>query len=391
MLSSPSMPHGPLDPLVTWLLAPGSGGATVAELIAQLAGRLAAAGLPVARASLSVPTLHPELYGLNITWTEAGGSVVVERDKSLFTQPFYLASPTAKIHAGEDEIRCRLEGDQADLRFPVCRELQAAGSTDYVAMSVPFRDGRRTFVSWATPRPGGFDDEALARLRSIVPALAMRLELASSELAMRSLLELYLGHNAARRVLAGAFRRGDGETIRAAVWSCDLRGFTSLADTRPAAEVVATLDRYFETVCAPIGEAGGEVLKFVGDAVLAIFPAGDEAAACRRALAAAKAAIQGIRRWNEERAEPIRVGVALHLGDVTYGNIGAQRRLDFTVIGAAVNEVCRVEPLCKELSRSLLVTDVFAARVACPDLVPLGTHALRGVAEPRAIFGVEGY
>jgi adenylate cyclase len=212
---------------------------------------------------------------------------------------------------------------------------------------------------------------------------------------MRSLLDVYLGHNAARRVLAGAFRRGGGETIRAAIWSCDLRGFTSMADRLPAAEVVATLDRYFETVCAPIAEGGGEVLKLIGDAVLAIFPispaAGDEAAACRRALAAAKGAIEGIRRWNEAREEPIGVGVALHLGEVTYGNIGAQRRLDFTVIGAAVNEVCRVEPLCKELGRSLLVTDAFAAQVACRDLVALGTRALRGVAEPRALFGIEGY
>jgi adenylate cyclase len=145
-------------------------------------------------------------------------------------------------------------------------------------------------------------------------------------------------------------------------------------------------------VCAPIGAAGGEVLKFVGDAVLAIFPAGDdERDACRRALAAAKEAIAGVRAWSASRPDPIAAGIALHLGDVTYGNIGAQRRLDFTVIGAAVNEVCRIEPLCKELGRALLVTETFAARVACPDLVPLGLRALRGVAEPVAVFGVEGY
>jgi adenylate cyclase len=171
-----------------------------------------------------------------------------------------------------------------------------------------------------------------------------------------------------------------------------MRGFTAMADSRPAAEVVATLDRYFETVCAPIGEAGGEVLKFIGDAVLAIFPAGaDERGACRRALAAAKDAITGVRRWSEGRPDPIRVGIALHLGDVTYGNVGAQRRLDFTVIGAAVNEVCRVEPLCKEVGRDLLVTETFAAHVACPDLVSLGPRVLRGVAEPKVVFGVEGY
>jgi adenylate cyclase len=380
------------DPIVTWLLAPGSGSARPEDLVANLCARLEAEGLPVARASVSLPTLHPELYVCNITWTQGAGCVVAERGVAVLVTPFYLGSPPALIHAGADEIRCRLDGDAPDLRYGVGRDLREAGYTDYVALVVPFRDGRRTFISWATRRPGGFRDGELARLRSLIPVLSLRLELASADHAMRSLLDVYLGHNAARRVLAGAFRRGGGETIRAAIWSCDLRGFTAMADRLPAAEVVATLDRYFETVCAPIAEGGGEVLKFIGDAVLAIFPAGDdEVAACRRALAAAKGAIVGIRRWNEEREEAIGVGVALHVGDVTYGNIGAQRRLDFTVIGAAVNEVCRVEGLCKELGRSLLVTDAFAARVACRDLVALGTRALRGVAEPRAIFGIEGY
>ncbi len=381
------------DSIVTWLLSPSSGAETPEALLAGLAGQLAATGTAVSRSSVSVLTLHPELFVRNIIWTASAGSTVIDRPNEIRSTPFYLESPPARIREGTDEIRCRLEGDTPDLRFNVCRDLHQAGYTDYTAMVVPFRDGRRTFVSWATERPGGFRDEDMARLRALVPALALRLELSSVEYAMRSLLDVYLGHNAARRILAGAFRRGGGETIRAAIWSCDLRGFTAMADRLPAAEVVATLDWYFETVCAPIAEGGGEVLKFIGDAVLAIFPAagGEERGACRRALAAAKGAIAGIRRWNEARPEPIGVGVALHLGDVTYGNVGAQRRLDFTVIGAAVNEVCRVEPLCKDLGRSLLVTDVFAACVDCPDLEALGTRALRGVAEPRAIFGVEGY
>ncbi len=380
------------DAIVHWLLSPASGASTAEELLAGLAGRLCADGIPVVRSSLSLLTLHPELFVRNIVWTEDAGYTVFERGDEIRTTSFYLDSPPAHIHAGADEIRCRLEGDTPDLRFGVCRDLHAAGFTDYVALVVPFRDGRRTFISWATRRPGGLRGDDLSRLRSLVPALALRLELASAEHAMRSLLEVYLGHNAARRILAGAFRRGGGETIRAAIWTCDMRGFTTLADRLPAEVVVATLDRYFETVCGPIAQGGGEVLKFVGDAVLAIFPAdGDDAAACRRALAAAKGALDGLRQWNETRDEPVRVGVGLHLGEVMYGNIGAQRRLDFTVIGAAVNEVSRVEPLCKELGRSLLVTDVFAANVACPDLVSLGPHKLRGVAEPRDIFGVDGY
>ncbi len=376
------------DALIGLLLAPGAA-VGVDAFVTSLAEALVAAGVPVFRCGVSVPTLHPELLLHNVTWTLGARATVAERESALLHTPFYLESPPARIHAGEDEIRCHLEGDAADLRFGVCRDLRALGATDYVALVVPFRDGRRTFVSWATKLPGGFTDDHVEVLRAIVPALSLRLEIVSAELALRSLLDVYLGHNAARRVLAGAFRRGEGETIRAAVWTCDLRGFTTMADTKPVAEVLATLDRYFEIMCAPIGEGGGEVLKFIGDAVLAIFPAGDdERAACRRALAAAKEAITGMRSWSATRGEPIRVGVALHVGNVTYGNVGAQRRLDFTVIGAAVNEVCRVEPLCKDLGRSLLLTDVFAARIQCPDLVDLGPRVLRGVAEPRVVFGV---
>jgi adenylate cyclase len=359
-----------------------------------LAERIVAAGVPVFRCSASIPTLHPELSVLNVTWVEGQDVQSAERETTLLATPFYLDSPPARIHAGEDEVRCPLAGPEADLRFGVCRDVQALGGTDYLALAVPFRDGRRTFVTWATRRPGGFRDEDLAVLRAVVPVLSLRMELASADLSLRSLLEVYLGHNAARRVLAGAFRRGGGETIRAALWTCDLRGFTTMADARPASEVVATLDRYFETVCAPIAAGGGEVLKFVGDAVLAIFPCdGDDSCACRRALEAAKSAIDGVRRYNAERPAdpPIQVGIGLHVGDVTYGNIGAQRRLDFTVIGAAVNEVCRIEPLCKDLGRALLVSGDVASCMPDAGLLPLGTRALRGVAEPRMLYGAPGY
>ena len=382
----------PVESIVAWLLQRGAGTTSADALVTGLADRLVAAGLPVARCSVRAPTLHPELLGTNVTWTLEGGAKVAAGETSLLSTPVYLDSPIARIHAGEDEVRCHLEGDAPDLRFGICHDLRAAGMTDYLALALPFQDGLRTFISWATRRPRGFTSEDLETLRRVVPALSLRLELISAGLALRSLLEVYLGENAAARVLAGAFRRGGGETLRAAIWTCDLRGFTTMADTQPAAEVLATLDRYFETVCAPVCEHGGEVLKFIGDAVLAVFLAeADEAGACRRALAAAKAAVQGVRAWSATLPSPLRVGVALHVGDVTYGNIGAQRRLDFTVIGPAVNEVCRVEPLCKELGRELLVTDAFAALIRCPDLVPLGLRKLRGVAEAKAVFGVEGY
>jgi adenylate cyclase len=379
------------DSVVAWLLD-NEGPRRFDALIAGLGERLVASGVPVFRCSVSIPTLHPELFVRNVTWTIDGGATTADRDAALLTTPFYLDSPVALIVAGEDVVRCRLEGDGADARFGIVRDMKEAGATDYLALAVPFRDGRRTFVSWTTRRPGGFTDEDVRTLRAIVPVLSLRLELLSEALTLESLLEVYLGQNAARRVLAGAFKRGGGETVRAVVWTCDLRGFTKMADAQPPVKVLATLDRYFETVCAPISAAGGEVLKFIGDAVLAVFPvAGDERAVCERALGSAKEAVASVRAWSATRPDPIRVGVALHLGDVTYGNIGAQRRLDFTVIGPAVNEVCRIEPLCKELGRELLVSDTFAARIGDASLVSLGEYALRGVAEPKLVFGIDGY
>jgi adenylate cyclase len=204
----------------------------------------------------------------------------------------------------------------------------------------------------------------------------------------RRLLDVYLGQNAAERVLSGGFRRGSGQLLTAAIWYCDLRGFTSLSDRLPTREVVPLLDRYFETVAGPVVARGGEILKFIGDAVLAVFPTGPEGprSACERALAAAEESLRVV-----ADLRPLSIGVGLHLGEVMYGNIGARERLDFTVIGAAVNEVCRVESLCKELSVPLLMTGRFAEQLAHQGCVPLGLHALKGVAEPQPVFTREAF
>jgi adenylate cyclase len=202
---------------------------------------------------------------------------------------------------------------------------------------------------------------------------------------------VYLGDNAAARVSEGAFVRGTGVPIEAALWFCDMRGFTALADRRPAADVVRVLDRFFEAVAGSIAPHGGEVLKFIGDAVLAIFPVGDDGprGACVRALAAAHEAVAGVASLAAEPDMPeLGLGVALHLGEAMYGNIGASGRLDFTVIGAAVNEVCRVESLCRSLGPILLTKD-FAEH--CHDeVVPRGVHALKGVSTPRELFAPRG-
>ncbi len=383
--------RGAMEPteLASWLLAPATRALDDGALLDGLAQQLIARGVGLWRVVTSVHTKHPEVYVRNVHWSPESGSVVQFRPRDVLELPMFRDSPVAAIYGGAPRIRCRLVGVDADLRYPVCRDLADAGATDYVALPLPFGDGQRSYISFATKQPGGFSDADLAVFQTAVDPMAMHLELRTAQYTTRSLLDVYLGHNAAERVLAGAFRRGTGVSIRAAIWFCDMRGFTTMADRAQPAEVVATLDRFFEAIAGPIALHGGEVLKFIGDAVLAIFPVeqSDPSTVCQRALDAASAAMRGIAALNAERlgAVPLELGIALQLGDVMYGNIGARDRLDFTVIGAAVNEVCRVEALCKSLGTSVLATSVFAD--ACPEApwVRLGKHALKGVSEPQDI------
>jgi len=386
-----------LDTLTAWLLEPESRDLPAEDLVDALGHRLVEAGVPVAWASTSVHTLHPEVTCRRIRWRRDGGAQSSAHAHSLLASNVYADSPIAPIlEEGVDHIRCRLTGPDAALEYPICRDLAGEGLTDYLAQLLRYGGGRRSFISWATDADGGFSDAHLQVLDGIRPLLALRFELESSDFAKRSLLEVYLGGNAAARVMEGAVRRGEGRVIRAAIWYCDLRGFTAMSDRLPPQRVVETLDRYFEAVSYPVVALGGEILKFIGDAMLAIFPVGAEGpgAACELALRAAREAVTSMSRLNDERSAKgeslLGIGVALHLGDVMYGNIGGRERLDFTVIGATVNEVCRVEPLCKPLAVPLLLTQTLAERCPEAEVVSLGRHELRGVGEPQEIFTLAG-
>jgi adenylate cyclase len=280
------------------------------------------------------------------------------------------------------------------LRFPICRDLKAQGGTDYYAQGLRFSNGEVSYVSWATREPGGFSDEALRALDAMAPVLSRRIELESAYHATRSLLEVYLGKNAARRVLAGQFRRGGGELIRAAIWFCDLRGFTSISDQTAPSRVVGILDAYFDSVASVIAAHGGEVLKFIGDAILAIFPLADDTGdACQSALEAAEQALGALEQLNRERANdpPLAIGIALHVGDVMYGNVGSRERRDFTVISSAVNETSRLEGLCKVLKTPLTLSHAFVGAVARADIVDLGEQELKGVSSKLRVFTLERF
>lgn len=343
-------------------------------------------GISVWRASYALMTMHPEVLWRTVQWRRDTGVVVRDQSHDRLETDFYKKSAVAKVRDTKASVRVKLV--PGDLPFPICAELRADGGTDYVVHALPFSNGAVSYISFASDAPGGFSDAQLAFLESALPFLARRIELDSAYYATRALLDVYLGKNAARRVVAGEFKRGQGELIDAAIWFSDMRNFTARSDRTSPAEVIATLDVYFDAVATAIAENGGEVLKFIGDAVLGIFPLGnDPGEACRKALAAADQAFASL----AEASEPIEIGVALHCGQVMYGNVGARDRLDFTVISSSVNEASRLESLTKQLGTSLTFSEVFAKTASVNDAVDLGEHVLKGVKAPLHVLTRAAY
>jgi adenylate cyclase len=371
-----------LADLDRWLVTYDPADSDPVTLLTRFVTGLRDSGIAVFRSSLWLPTAHPELWGTQVIWTEAGVEVA-RRDHGITATPTFLNTPGEVIYKTRKTMRWRLDVPDEQLAYPMLREFKAQGCTDY--MMVPFRSAmdEQPWISLATKAPGGFSDEHVRRIEAACVHMAWKTRLAIAEIATRSLLQVYLGPNAADQVMAGQFRRGRSTAIKAVIWFCDLRGFTALGDRLPAAELVATLDRYFELVAAPIEEHGGEVLKFVGDAVLAVFPcAGQPAKAAAGAWSAARKVLSGL-----DQLAPLKMGIALHVGEVLYGNIGGRSRLDFTVIGPAVNEASRVEALCKELGTPLLVTGAFVDVLGSPEQVrSLGLQTLRGVSRQTELF-----
>jgi adenylate cyclase len=389
-------------PLRSWLTDAGLANMSMAELLDGFCGRLVAAGFPLTRAYLSTATLHPQLWATGATWLR--GSLLeptvigygFERESSWVTSPF-----RHMLDAGLPRLHRRLVGDAARLDFPVLEEFRAEGLTDWLAVFHLFGwklahqevDQLGVIISFATDRPEGWSAEELARIEDLSRPLALAAKASGSFATVRSLLATYLGHDAAERVIAGQVRRGSVERISAFVLYADLRGFTAFAQDAPPEEVIRRLNAYFDCMGEPVKAAGGHILKFLGDGLLAVFAPGDDrAGAAEAALSAAQSILGKIATLNEEERAagrpPLDADIALHEGEVTYGNVGTADRLDFTVIGPAVNEASRLETLCQALGSPLLVSDSFlrAAPSMRARLRSLGEHRLRGVREPREVF-----
>jgi adenylate cyclase len=391
-MNEPATPWSPrFAQLAEWLVRDAGRYGDGRELVAAAAERLIAAGVPLMRLAIHVRTLHPEIQSYLLLWEREAGASLTPRYHGVELEPDFTNSPVYWIHGGAERFRRRLEDPEVAVDFAVLRELKAAGATDYVAVGLSFTDGSNNALTWATDRPGGFSDADLALLEALRPYFALTAEVRSIRRTTERLLEVYLGPDAGRRVLRGEVRRGVGETIAAAVFFADMRDFTLQAAALPGDAVIALLDDYFECVIPPVEAEGGQVLKLIGDGLLAIVPLqGGVRAACRAAFAAAVTALGNLAELNRRRAAqaqpPVRVGITLHLGAVIYGNIGSAHRLDFTVIGQAVNLVSRLQPLCRRLHRSVLFSAEFAEASGL-EAASLGHFELRGIAEPQEVFG----
>jgi adenylate cyclase len=400
-------PHAepPLDP-AAWVTEAGLAGAPELDLLRGFCERAVAAGLPISRAQIIVDTLHPVHEGRVFRWRSNRTGEVVEYGRSSENEevadkwrqsPFYHLTQSDESH-----LRCKLsDGELAP--FPILADLRDEGHSEYMACLHRFAGAGVigemdcVYSSWMSDAPGGFSDAEAETLRRFLPPLALAVKCASLARIAGTLVETYLGRDPGRRVLDGHIARGVADRIRAVVWFSDLQGFTRITDTADPEAIIPLLNDYAEAIISAIHEAGGDVLKLIGDGILAIFKADDPGEACGSALKAERLARRRIAALSGKRAEhgaPVAdATLSLHIGDVLYGNIGSSERLDFTVVGPAVNEASRISVLCRSLERAVLVSSAFADAALPTDrarLVSVGRYALRGVARSQELFTLEG-
>ncbi len=383
-----------------WLIAQALGHVRLDSLFGELGERLVDAGVPLFRCHLAMSTLHPMFDAMGIVWRRGEGTQVTRFRRGSADREDWLKSPS--FHMVENrvtELRARLDDVKERSRFPLWEELAGQGATDYLGMVTTFaedpealvrRDGMIT--SWTTDRAGGFDDQHVRILKHVQPRLGVAVKIATREQTAINVVSAYLGPHAGRRVLDGQIGLGDVETIPAVIWFSDLRDSTALADRLNADAFLDVLNEYFECAAGSVLDHGGEVLRFIGDAVLAIFPIsgpGGPERAARMALAASRDASARMAAVNARRAtegaDAIAFGIGLHFGELLFGNIGVPERIEFSVIGRAANEASRLEGLTKSLGRTLVVSTAFARLVAL-EWESLGRHRLAGVSEESEVF-----
>ncbi|MBI1777728.1 MAG: adenylate/guanylate cyclase domain-containing protein [Proteobacteria bacterium] len=365
------------------------------DMLAELCQRLLGAGLHLWRVAVFVRTLHPEIMARRFVWRLGAGAELADGPFELMERPEYRTSVIVRVVTDGIAIRRRLVDPGCPMDYSVLPELRAEGVTDYLATPLFFSNGEIHLATWTTREPAGFTEAELAALDAILAPLTRVAEIRALRRTAANLLNTYVGRHAGERILAGHIRRGDTEAIHAAIWLSDMRGFTQLADRLPPKALIDLLNRYFDCQVPAICRHGGEVLKFMGDGLLAIFPivsgAGAAGNVCKDAFAAASEARADVARLaaatEDEATRGLRFGLALHLGEVLYGNIGSGERLDFTCIGPAVNLAARLETLAGSLGRSVVASSAFAGAYG-PGLSPLGEFMLAGFSTAETVYGL---
>lgn len=397
------MPHAAIAPknmtqdlreIGDWLLENGQRYSSIVELLDSFAAELLVHKLPIARIRLTTRTLHPELIGQAYTWTQRAASKEMRAAHSTLSSEAYLGSPIQTLIETQQEVHQALhKADLSGLHI-IFSELHQEGYGDYFGVPLFFSDSRPGACVFCSPATVLYSDHELAKLRVVARMLSPYAELFSTHQIAAGLLDTYLGHRTGQKVLNGMVKRGDAEIIRAALWFSDLRNFTQHSEHLTPHDLLAMLNSYFEFVAAAVSARGGEILRFIGDAMLIVFPIelhGDDASACTAALDAALDAFASLatlnhRRHRKQQAQ-IQFGVGLHIGDVIYGNVGAPNRLDFTVMGTSVNRTARLESLTKTIGRQLLMSARFANLIRY-DTKLLGEYPMKGVVGLQPVYGL---
>ncbi len=390
--------------LASWLAKAGLEGRTETALLEGFCRYASTGGLPLARVIVFIDTLHPIHEGRAFRWerekpeatlTEYGRSTEGEAAVRWRSSPFYRM-----LEKGESLTRLLITAE-TEAQYPMFPELRAGSIAEYVAIINRFAEdgviGEMDcfYSSWMTDRPEGFTDEEVHALKRLAPFLGLAIKSASLARIAETLVETYLGRDAGRRVLRGGIARGVADRIKTVLWFSDLRNYTRISDTAPPEEIIPLLNDYAEAIVSAIHQNSGDVLKLIGDGVLAIFPAEERARACAAALDAAGAARAAVVELNARRIEQglpaTEMYLGLHIGEVFYGNIGSKERLDFTVVGPAVNEVSRIAAMCRSVDQPILMSAAFAASVAEERraFASVGRYALRGVGKPQELFTLD--
>lgn len=370
-------------PLIDWLMRGASLSDTPEDFTKALAEKMLEHGIAIQRLSILAWSLHPLIAGKHFIWEKDEDEILTRAPTyEIYDHPAFINSPLRHVSNGLGGVRQRLDDKNPHNSFPIIEDLRAKGATDYVAMPLPFSDGRTNVLTLTCDHPDGFTTENLGLVFECSSVIARFYEVFMQRENAQVLLETYVGKRTGARVLGGEIRRGDGDEIDAAIMFCDLRNSTSLEESLGRADYINLLNEFFETVSGIVEANGGEVLKFIGDAVLAVFPAGEEPALARSN--AQRTAVEIVEKLAELRASDTEIhcdcSIGVSYGRVTYGNVGSRERLDFTVIGQAANVAARLGEHGKSTNYRIVVSQDIEP--ACKSAVPLGDIKLRNVSQP---------